>query len=639
MVYGCANRVAPDGGPYDMEPPKLVRSTPKDRALNVTGRKVSLWFDEYVTVKDPSKKVIVSPPQLRPPEVVSYGKRVAVELKDTLVPNTTYTIDFTDAIEDNNEGNPLENFSIAFSTGADIDTMEIAGTVLNARTHEPMQGITVGLHPDSAPRSAFHDTTFLRTSRTSDRARFVLRNVKQGRYRVFALKESDGNYRNDMPGTEGVAWLDSTVLTWSKPDLRPDTLWVDSLTIDTVKQIPFTHYYPDDLVLLYYEPRDPKRYLKKRERPAPEQLSLTFNALPDSTLTLAKVDTVPSDSLARPYVIDRSAAGRVRFFLTDSSWIAHDRFALTYLSVDSAGLPAFKTDTLSLAYKAPKQEKSEPDSVQAAPPSPLTLKIEHRGRGGVSDSIVFTSSLPIDTSALRAFALYDAKDSLLRPMRIDTAFLFPGSVTTGLLRARLDYDHKYELHADSALFADLYGHHLDKTVTDAFAVKPKSEFTSLRVTVHDLPDSIIGELLKPDDTPVRTAYSRGGELFFPDLEAGRYGLRIIVDRNGNGRWDPGDYDSELRPEEVYYAPKVFELMKNWDVKENFYPLLTPLLSQKPKEMIRTKFNEDKRRDRNKEREEELRRRREGEGTGAGDNPFGGGMPGGGLGGMVRGGRY
>lgn len=644
MIYGCANRVAPDGGPYDMEPPKLVRSTPDDRALNVSGQKVTLWFDEFVTVKEPQKKIIVSPPQLQQPEIISYGKRVVVNLKDTLIPNTTYTIDFTDAIVDNNEGNPLENFSFAFSTGSDIDTMEIAGTVINARNHEPMQGITVGLHPDTASRSAFHDTTFLRTSRTSDRAKFIIRNVKQGRYHVYGLKESDGNYRNDMVGTEGVAWLDSTVLTWSKPDIRPDTLWVDSLTIDTIKQVPFTHYYPDDLVLLYYEPRDPKRFIKKRERPEPYQLSLTFNALPDSSITLAKVDTLSTqlDSLAQPYVMDKGRDGLVRFFLTDTTWYHHDSFALTYLSVDSLDRPAFKTDTLKLAYKAPKLEekKDEKDSVPAKVASPFTLAIEHRGKGGVSDSILFRTSLPIDTMALSAFALYNAKDSILKPMRLDTVFFFDGSVTSGLIRAKLEYGGQYELHADSALFTDIYGHHLDEAFVDQFKVKEKTDFSSLRVTVHDLPDSIIGELLTPDDKLVWTAYSKGGDLFFPDLEPGKYGLRIIYDRNGNGRWDPGDYDTMLQPEAVYYAPKVFELMKNWDVKENFYPLLTPLLRQKPKSMIRTKFNEEKRKDRNKEREEELKRQRQGGGNQPGGNPFGGQMPGGALGGMGSGGiRY
>ena len=113
------------------------------------------------------------------------------------------------------------------------------------------------------------------------------------------------------------------------------------------------------------------------------------------------------------------------------------------------------------------------------------------------------------------------------------------------------------------------------------------------------------------------------------------GVKLFTpyDRNGNHRWDPGDYDASIQPEAVYYAPKVFELMKNWEVKENFYPLLTPLLMQKPRTMIQTKFNEEKRKDRNKEREEELRRRREGGGDQPVGNPFGGQTPGGALGGM------
>lgn len=634
MIYGCANRVAPDGGPYDETPPRLVRSHPDDRAVNVTSQKVSLWFDEYVTVKDPSTKIIVSPPQLQMPEILSLGKRVDIKLLDSLILNTTYTIDFTDAIVDNNEGNPLENFSFAFSTGAEIDTMEISGVVLNARTHEPMQSVLVGLHPDSTPRSAFHDTTFLRTSRTSDRAKFVIRNIKSGRYRVYALKESDGNYRNDMPGTEGVAWLDSAVLTTVKPDIRPDTLWVDSLTYDTIRQVPFSHYYPDDLVLLYYEPKDPRRFIRKRERPEPYRLDLTFSALPDSVITLAKVDSIPSaaDSLSRPYVIDKSKEGLVRFFFTDTTWSSHDRFAVSYLTVDSLSQPIYRTDTIRLAYKAPEppkkdRKKNETDTIPEKVESPFTLEIEHRGTGGISDSILFMSSLPIDSSMLDHFALYDATDSILRPLKIDTIYFLPGSVTEGMICAKLDYGKRYELRADSASMVDIYGNHQREELVDPFKTKDKSDFSSLRVTVHGLPDSIIGELLTPDDKLVWTAYSHEGDLFFPDVAPGKYGLRIIYDRNGNGIWDPGDYDAGLQPEAVYYAPKTFELMKNWDVKENFYPLLTPLTSQKPRSMIQTKFNEEKRKDRNKEREDQLRKQREGQGGNdmGGNNPFGGGL--------------
>ncbi|MDD7437825.1 MAG: Ig-like domain-containing protein, partial [Bacteroidales bacterium] len=251
ILNGCANRLAPDGGPYDVTPPKIIGSTPEDRSLNINRKRFVLTFDEYIQIQDIANKVIISPPQLNQPKIMAVGKRVIVELEDDLISNTTYTIDFTDAIVDNNEGNPLENFSFAFSTGDEIDTMEISGRVINIRNHEPMQSLLVGVHPDTAGWNAFTDTTFSRMSRTGDRAQFVMRNMKHGSYRVYALKENDGNYRHDM-ATDGVAFLNELITTSALAATRQDTTWVDSLTIDTIKTVAYTRYLPDDIVLLYY---------------------------------------------------------------------------------------------------------------------------------------------------------------------------------------------------------------------------------------------------------------------------------------------------------------------------------------------------------------------------------------------------
>ena len=122
----------PDGGWFDETPPRVIGATPEDRGTNVTSKKVRIFFDEFIKIDNPTEKVIVSPPQIEMPEIKATGKRIEVELKDTLKPNVTYTIDFSDAITDNNEGNPLGNYTYSFSTGSEIDTMEVSGYVLEA---------------------------------------------------------------------------------------------------------------------------------------------------------------------------------------------------------------------------------------------------------------------------------------------------------------------------------------------------------------------------------------------------------------------------------------------------------------------------------------------------------------------------
>ena len=573
FLFGCANRVAPDGGPFDDTPPRLVSMKPAVGSLNVKERRFTLTFDEYVTLKDMNNKVIISPPQLTRPTILSIGKQVVVELQDALILNTTYTIDFTDAVADNNESNPLENFSVAFSTGDKIDTMEIAGTVLNARNLEPMNGIIVGIHPGDSSLKAFTDTTFLRASRTSDLAHFVIRNIAQGSYRVFALKEADNNYRYDF-GTEGIAFLDSAVTTSSVPATRNDTLRIDSLTIDTIKVVKYTRYLPDDLVLLYSEPQSSKRFIKKRERPEVGLLKFTFNTLPDSAFSVLPIDSLPKPE-GKWYVTDAdSETGTLQLFLTDPVAEPHTRFAVTYPTTDSLDLPTLKTDTVTLRMPKAKRSKEETEAdttAQGKPKSPLTLSFEHKGSGGIHDSILFKTSLPIDTTALGAIRLYDANDSILKDLPWREIRLLPGRSTAGLLVGDLKYGAQYEIQTDSVLFRDVFGHTLDQTVVDAFKTEKKDQFSTLEVQVHGVEGPFIGELLDTSDKVLVTVYSDTTILRFNDLKPQKYGFRLVVDRNGNRRWDPADFKVGRQPERVFYAPKTFELMKNWDIKENFFP--------------------------------------------------------------------
>lgn len=624
ILYGCANRVAPDGGPYDVTPPKYVKSSPDNKALNVGKKKIIITFDEYIQIKDIANKVIISPPQLQQPKILAIGKSVIVELADDLIPNTTYSLDFTDAIVDNNEGNPLENFSIAFSTGNEIDTMEIAGKVINIRNHEPMQGMLVGIHADSAGWDAFTDTTFLRMSRTGDLAQFVIRNIKQGSYRVYALKESDGNYRHDM-ATEGIAFLDSVVTTSSMAATRQDTIWVDSLTIDTIKSVEYTRYLPDDIVLMYYEPIPPRRFISKRERPDSMRLKLTFNALPSGDIVITPVDSIVAlrSDKGTPPVYDKSVSnGEVIAFFSDPEWKTYRKFEVAYTSIDTLNNPTIVRDTISPKIGAKEslnsQKKGNRDKVKeqqtdsvAKPKSPLTLKIDHKGSGGIHDSIVMVCSLPIDTATLNAIELYNANDSILKPIKIDTITLMSGKVTEALISAKLDYETSYELYVDSLTFKDIYGNHLNETVVDAFKTSAKEEFSQLSIDISGVEGPFIGELLDVHDKPISVVRTTLNTIHFADLKPDKYAFRLIIDKNGNGVWDAGNYKDSVQPELVYYMPKILEVMKNWSVNESFSPLSTPLSRQKPKELIKNKPKATQRKDRNKEREEELKRLREG----------------------------
>ena len=218
LLAACASIGSPDGGPYDETPPRVVQCVPDNKSTNSDKRKISILFNEYIKIENASEKVVVSPPQVEMPNIRAVGKRVKIDLFDTLQANTTYTVDFSDAIVDNNEGNPWGKYTYSFSTGEAIDTMEVAGTVLNAENLEPVKGILVGLY---AADSAFHDSLFtthplVRVARTNGSGQFTVKGVRPGNYRAFALQDMDGNYRFSQK-SEMLAFDTTTISTSHRP--------------------------------------------------------------------------------------------------------------------------------------------------------------------------------------------------------------------------------------------------------------------------------------------------------------------------------------------------------------------------------------------------------------------------------------
>lgn len=214
VLVSCASIGNPSGGPRDEDPPIFVKGNPAPGALNVKKQKVELEFDELVNVKDAFSKVVVSPVSKSVPRVSSQGRKVIVQFTDTLVPNTTYTIDFADAIEDNNENNKLQGFTYSFSTGDVLDTLQISGMVLSADALEPQQGMLVGVYSNLAD-SAFSTLPFERVTKTDDRGRFSVQGLAPGEYRIFALADVDNDYKRANP-EEAMAFYDVTL----SPHLR-----------------------------------------------------------------------------------------------------------------------------------------------------------------------------------------------------------------------------------------------------------------------------------------------------------------------------------------------------------------------------------------------------------------------------------
>ena len=623
-IVSCARMGQPDGGWYDDDPPRIIGSTPADGATGVTTQKITIQFDEYIKMTNATEKVIVSPPQLEMPEIKEAGKKIVVELKDSLKPNTTYTIDFSDAITDNNEGNPLGNYTFTFSTGEQIDTFEVAGNVLDASNLEPVKGIQVGLYDDLSD-SAFKTKPLLRVSRTDGRGRFVIKGVAPGEYRVFALQDADGNYVFNQK-SEMIAFSHQTFQPSSKPDVRQDTIWKDTLHIDNIIQVPYIHYYPDDIVLLAFQEVQTDRYLLKQpERTEPNRFTLYFSYGNPELPVIKGLNFDEQDA----FLLEASAKkDTLTYWLRDTMLVNQDtlQMELSYLMTDSAGLLYTQVDTVDVLAKTTyekrmkdrkkaiedwekKQEKlkkrgEDYDSIM--PPEPL--KVKYNVKQQMDPDYVATFEMPTplarcDTSAIH---LYTKIDTLW----YNTPYEFrrkDSTLRTYEFIAEWQPDTEYSLEVDSAAFVDIYGFASD-SYKQGIKVHSMDDYATLLMQLNGINDTtVIVELLDKGDKALKQVRAENGNVEFFYLAPGTYYLRAFVDRNGNGKWDTGCYDDDLQAEEVYYYPQAIECKAKFDVTIPWSLKGTPLPRQKPGVITKQKPDKEqqKLRNRNAERARQL----------------------------------
>ena len=622
--YSCASMGTPDGGPYDEMPPKFVRSTPSLRAVNVKNQKFELEFDEFIKLEKASEKVIISPPQLEQPEIKVVGKKVVGELFDTLKEATTYTIDFSDAIVDNNEGNPMGHFTYSFSTGASIDTMEVSGTVLNAEDLEPIKGIQVGLHKNLND-SALTTLPFDRVSRTDSRGHFIIRGVAPGKYRIYALMDGNQNYLFDSK-TEMVAFSDSIIVPSMMPATRQDTLWKDTLTIDTIKTVGYTRFMPDDIILRAFKEENTRQYFSRSQRDKENHFILKFSAKADTLPTLTGLNFDSADA----FIVEPNEGNdSICYWIKDSLVYQMDTLALQmdYLYTDTLDQLVPKCDTIYLANKLTREQREKLAKKEAEEKEKERKKKEKKGETIEPEKIAF---LKMDVDAPSAFDVNrNIALSFEEPVsRIDTSaihlnvkvdtlwvetpFLF---VADSLLPRKYEIlaewepEKEYQLKIDSAAVVGLYGLHTNK-VEQTLKVKKLDEYGTLLFNLEEAPSTSVVELLDNGGKVLRQQRISPENTadFYYLAPNTKYYVRLFNDRNGNGKWDTGIVEKDIQPEEVYYFPKVWEMKANFEFEETWNIHATPVDKQKLDEIKKQKPEETKKiQNKNKERAKKLGR--------------------------------
>ena len=457
-LRACANKgMGPQGGPKDTTPPDILNVTPANGSVNFSGNTIVIQCNEYLQMKDAANQVLMSPPQRRTPTVKALGKKVVVTFEEPLRDSTTYLIDFGKSICDLNEGNPIESYAYAFSTGPQIDTLQMSGVLINAENLNPISDMLIGIHDDLRD-SAFLNKVFVSIARTDEKGHFTLRNLHAGKYHIYALNDISKDYVY-QPG-EGLAFSDSLFIPIaidtfvidvpeqktdslpldslpqdsaairlpadtfpSKNDSLPaqsnaiaivlpadssvasvdssaivlpaDSVLPDSLQADTVVQLKkITRYEPSNILLRYFEENKRKMYFVRCLREEPHFFRLLFASPQDS---MPRFDSLPPS-----YIQSSQGMDTITVWLQDSAYIKQDtiEFGMTYQLTDSVYNIRWQTDTIAAIYRAPKltaqQEAARKREKEKAPKPVLEIKNNASSSFDIYQQLKLTFAWPLE---------------------------------------------------------------------------------------------------------------------------------------------------------------------------------------------------------------------------------------------------
>lgn len=598
MASACASIGRPEGGPRDETPPLFVRANPPASAVNVNPARLEVYFDENVKIEDPNSKVVVSPIQKTPPRISANGRRLTVNFQDTLLPDATYTIDFADAISDLNEGNVLDGFALDFSTGPTRDSLVIAGKVFQASNLEPAQGMLVGVHSNLSD-TAISKVPFVRIAKTNQKGEFVMRNLAPGQYNIFAVEDVNRDYRWDR--SENIAFLDTPISPRVENREVADTLRATNGS-DSIVSRTGTFYFPNDLLLCWFNENYRAQYLRSYTRPDSTKITLEFGAPVDSMPSLTILNGPMAGRLLKDLAVTAHSSLRdtIDYWITAPELIAQDTILAQtrYRRTDSLDNVVWTTDTLRFTFRAPQakekkkkdSKKEQSDSVAETPVRILDLSVTSRSPQELNLPLALKVSEPLAAVDPAGIRLEIKEDTIWYPA-MEAALTLDSIHRPLIYSIPQDWipETTYRLTVDSAAVTGIYGA-VNRPLSREFTTRSTDDYSTITFNIPQANDStaITVELLNGQDKPVKTVTGSSPEITFTYVAPATYYARAIIDRNANGLFDGGNLAGGLQPEEVYYFPGKINVKKNWDIKQPWDLYELPVDAQKPAAITKNK---------------------------------------------------
>jgi len=571
LTFSCANQgVGPGGGPRDSIAPVVIKSIPEPYQTKVTENQIEVIFNEYVQVDKLNEKLVISPPLSQKPLIRLKGKGVLLKLNEDLIPDRTYSVDFKDGIKDYNEGNVLESFRMIFSTYDELDTLRIAGKLLDAFTLAPIENGVVTLYnldEDSVFRTRKPD--FI--AKTNKSGRFLFDNLPHDGYKLYALVDGDNNLMYTQP-SEKIAFIDSFLFVNALFVAKTDTLIMEG---DTVVSQGYTQFLPDSITCLVFSEKQFNQYIRTQKRPERERISIGFTeSLCDSFVfdLVGKTDTT-----IWYYSELNQKRDSVDIWITDSLIAARDTLLLSvdYLKTLRDGTNLFGTDTVKFIYTAPKirktkKEESDTEKVKTKP----TFQFSSNLKGGDCDlnlKVSLETQWPVDTlpnEKIRFEKLTSDTSSVTVPFTLIPEM---GSKRKYQMDFKMEEATRYKLSVDSATIFSSTG------IPNApwqlsFKTQKADFYGSIILDIQGFEGKGIMYLLRNSDKEevVDTLHYQGQkEVTFHYVKPEKFRVKLLDDRDGNGEWTTGELTSRRQPERVYYFPKVIKVRSNWESKESW----------------------------------------------------------------------